>query len=169
MKQSISFLPQKSDYIQFVLCVAQINMTKKRKTVFFLFGLFFIAAGALLWAFSPKDAGTGSLFVWIGLLLCLFCPFLYPLFLRLRADSFFEHHREKMNAVTFLFEEESFSVVSDRYQLRDYPYEKLYRVREYPQVFLFLLSRAEIKYLPKRVLTEEDRQWLMNKFTYVGK
>ena len=169
MNYTVSFLPTKEDYVEFIGCAAYINVNHKQKLFSVILGSLLILMGFISKFLGGGNYGEMGIMVVFGIFLCLYFLVFYPTFIKFRAIQYFDHHGEKMNAVSFIFQEENFSIVSDRYEAKNISYDMIYKTAENEKVFLILLGETDIRYIPKRVFSKEEYRQLKNKLQTMGK
>ena len=169
MNLTVSFLPTKNDYVEFVSCSAYMNVTKRKKAITLILGIFLILIGFIFKFLSWIGNGEFGLIIAAGVFICLYFLLFYPVFIRTKALQYFERHKEKMNSVSYIFKEDSFSILSDRYQVHDAPYSMIFKTVNNEKIFLLLMGESEIRYIPRRALNDTEAIQLKNKLQAIQK
>lgn len=160
---TVSCLTTEEDYIHFKLAVHRAKQNKTEASLLRLGGFLlaaFGAAGSLLW-------GRGNFthtFFWLLLVLfgltAAFSPdVIEPYLIKKRGKSRYALEKNRMVAQKVFFCEDTVSFSTDRYEA-GLPYELLYACAEDGEVFLLFLGLEEIRFVPKRALSEEDCEFL---------
>ena len=157
MKITLSFLPTKEDFINFKFCALKKEVTKKDSVIFLFAGILIILAGILNLVFKEKT--LGFLYVAIGAFICLYFKHFYPLIVKNKAASYYDTHGEKFTSFSYILDEDKIEIISDRYYLKA-PYNMLYKIEEDKNMILIYSGEGEINYIPKRILSLEEAEFL---------
>lgn len=157
MEFVLSFLPTKEDYVNYKACVLKNEAVKKDYYLFLAAGILVISAGIL--NIVLKEITIGALYIAIGAFLCFYFKHFYPLIVKNKAASYFENHKEKFTSVSYILREYDFEIKSDRYSLKC-PYDMLYKIKEDEKCVLLYIGEGEINYIPKRILREEEKEFI---------
>ena len=155
-----SFLTTEDDYAAFKLASYRAALKKKDAAAAKICGVALIAAGILGRVFLPGGLYRNFIYylmIIVGFIFFVYCDTLQPYLIKRRAVSYFAHHQEKMIAQTLLFFEDRVEIQTDRYTAK-LPYSLFYQGYEDGKVFLLYTGIGEIRFLPKRSVTEEDCQ-----------
>ena len=168
---SVSFLPTKQDYADYQLAACHAAASPGERLVLRASGFVLVVAGFVLCLFfgvgNPQNMVFFSLLVLLGLAVGFFHDSIEPLFVRSRAQSFYDHAGERMTAQSLFFFTDHVVVKSDRYAA-SLPYSML-SVWEDERVVLLQLGPGEARYVPKRSLSPEESKTLQKLFQNAGK
>ncbi|WP_050696944.1 YcxB family protein [Anaeromassilibacillus senegalensis] len=160
---TVSFLPTKQDYADYQLAAVEAAASPKERLALRAVGFLMVVTGFVLCLFfglgDPYNTLLCSLLVLAGLAVGFYHDAIQPLFVRSRAQSFFDRAQERMTAQTLLFYEDRAEIRSDRYEAA-LPYALLYGAYEDKNLFLLRLGPWESRYIPKRALSGEDCETL---------
>jgi hypothetical protein len=96
-----------------------------------------------------------GLLVLFGLFISFYFNTLQPYFLRTRSANYFDSHGERMIAQTVTFYPDMLEITTDRYKA-NLPYQMLYQCYEDDKVFLLYTGIGEMRFIPKRAVSQED-------------
>lgn len=153
MNITMSFLPTKDDYVNFVSCVLKNEISRKDKLVSYILGIVVGLFGVSEIIF--KDISSGIIFLSICVLIFLYFSYIYPQYEKAKAASYFEYNREKMYSMSYIFTDDGLKIISDRYNLCC-PYEFLYKIEDDQNTLLIYTGKGEINYIPKRIIEKDD-------------
>ena len=157
-----SFLTTEDDYAAFKLAACRAALKKKDVASARVCGLALLALGILGRVFLPGGIYRNFIYylmIIVGFILCVYYDTLQPYLIKRRAAAYFAHNQEKMIAQTLLFFEDRLEVQTDRYTAK-LPYSLLYQGYEDGKVFLLYTGIGEMRFLPKRSITQEDCQMI---------
>ena len=156
---TVSFLPTRQDYADYQLAAVEAAAIPGERLALRAVGFLMVVAGFVLCLFfglgNPHNTLLCSLLVLAGLAVGFYHDSIQPLFVRSKAQSFFDRAQERMTAQTLLFFEGCVEIRSDRYDAV-LPYASLYGVYEDKNLFLLRLGPWESRYIPKRALSGEE-------------
>lgn len=155
-----SYLTTKEDLCDYQLAMFEAAANKTEKTVFTILSFLMILSGLLGKIFISKTYFTDVIFallVLCGFLVGFYYSTLQPYCWRAKAISYYEAHSEKLIAQTVAFYQDKITITNDRYEA-SLPYGMLYRCYENDKMFLLYTGIAEIRFIPKRALQQEECQ-----------
>jgi hypothetical protein len=155
---SVSFLVTKSDYADFKTAAAKACMKKGLLNGLRGAGCAIVFAALVLRAFFSAGFTQNVLYTLIavaGVLVGVFCDVMIHSFARWRAFAYYEANRERFTAQNAGFGEQSVQISTDRYRA-DIPYEFLNSAYEDAKVFLLYTGIDEVKFVPKRSMSEDE-------------
>lgn len=155
---SVSYLPTKQDYMNYCVAVCTAAARAWEKIVLHGVGLALAAGVAVLWVLddkTPINSVWYSVLMLGALFIAFFQEMVQPLFVRLRAQEYFDSHQKQMISQTFTFYESELHISTDRCSTR-IPYEFLYKVYETQAVLLLYTAANEIQFIPKRALDTQE-------------
>ena len=158
---TVSYLVTREDYADFKAAACRAGFSKKDVSLIRVLGGILAALGMALWMLAVlQDQGPAyttlpAITVLLGVLMFFFVDLFMPWFSRRGAVAYFDTHKEQMIAQTMVFYTDRMEVRTDRYEA-SLPYPMLYRVYEDSRVFVFYTGLYEMRFLPKRALSEEE-------------
>lgn len=156
----LSYLPTVDDFAAFRVAAVHASSSPLEGVACRLLGLLLILAGIVFWMLWGRDFVNiiaDVFLVLLGLAIVFFHDVLQPTFVRRRAFSYFSSHQEQMVAQTVIFTNEKIKIQTDRYTA-SFDYIDLYKVYENKQVFILYTGIDEMRFIPKRVVSEEEKE-----------
>lgn len=154
----VNYLTTKEDYIDFRMAASKAVTNHKEVLTLHILGYVMILLGLVGEVVVSKVLYTDiiyGLLVLFGLFISFYFTTIQPYFLRARSENYFETHGERMIAQTITLDSEKIKIHTDRYQT-ELPYQMLYQCYEDEKVFLFFTGIGEIRFVPKRAVSQED-------------
>jgi hypothetical protein len=154
----VNHLTTKEDFTDFRLAASKAVINHKEVLILNVLGYVMILLGLIGEVLISKVLYTDiiyGLLVLFGLFISFYFNTLHPYFLRTRSVNYFETHRERMIAQTVTFYPEKLEISTDRYKAA-LPYKMLYQCYEDDKVFLLYTGIGEMRFIPKRAVSQED-------------
>lgn len=154
----INCLITKSDYVDFKTAAARVCINKRELVLLRAASILLILSAFLMLAFSRGGAARivlCTVMVAAGAAAGTFPDIFLPLLIRSRANGEYEAATERFSAQTAALGEEAVRFQTDRYSAC-VPYDMLYLVYEDNRVFIFYTGIAEMRFLPKRAMSDEE-------------
>lgn len=157
-----SYLTTEEDYRNYRMAVRHLRISGIRRACFLIAGVIIMAAGAALLYFY--SGGFYDNLAWFALVVVgMFCASYYdvlvPYLTRRQANAAFAQRSRILVAQNISLYPDHFQVNTDRY-IATVPYNLLYKCVEDATMFLFYTGMDEVRFLPKRVLTEGEAEQL---------
>ena len=159
-----SYLPIEEDYVAFQLIGQKQEMHTLPVFITRILGFLLILLGVGGFAFLNSGLYAKAFFticIIAGLAVAFYHDSLKPYLIRRRARKFFQTEGRRFVAQNALFFEDRVEISTDRYQ-GALPYTLYCRVVEDEKLFVFYTGEGEARFLPKRVLSDEQRAVLRN-------
>lgn len=157
MKITLSFLPTREDYINFKNSLLKKESNKKDFAATIIAGILFFLVGIINLFLNAM--AFGFLNIGMGIFSCLYFKHFYPLIVKNKAASYYDTHGEKFTSFSYILDEEEIEIISDRYHLKA-PYNMLYKIEEDKNMILIYSGEGEINYIPKRILSLEEAEFI---------
>ncbi|MCI9274329.1 MAG: YcxB family protein [Clostridiales bacterium] len=153
-----SYLPTLEDYQAFSLAAGRLKTPAGTKCAARILGGVAAGLGAALFLFTNPGVTEGvcwAALFFFGLFLMSYFDVVQPYSIKKRALVKFEASRRMLVSQTVELFDREFTVRTDRYEAR-LPYELLHRVVEDGRMYLLYTGEDEVRFIPKRVMTEEQ-------------
>lgn len=153
-----SYLTTREDYVAFRQAVERAQTPQSARVAARLLGAALVLIGAallLLQRGGVYDTAAWCALVLVGLFTFSYFDVLKPDLARRQARAAFDHYRRILVAQSISFSREGLTVSTDRYEA-SLPYSLLYRCVEDKRLFLFYTGMDEVRFLPKRVMSEQE-------------
>ncbi len=161
---SISFLITKPDYADFKTAAAKACIKKSEIRILRVSGCALVLAALLLRAFFSNGFYQNvvyTIMAVVGVIVGALYDMLVHYFVRLRAFPYYEANKEKFTAQNTEFDEEEIHFKTDRYS-SVIPYELFYKAYEDGRVFILYTGIDEMKFIPKRAMSEDECSQVRN-------
>ena len=155
---SISFLITAPDYVDFKTAAANAYMKKWEINLLRAVGAAMILTSLILckvYGGTLPQILIYSALALVGILVGAFYEILTIVFVRRRALNYFESVKERFTAQNTEFQEDTVLIKTDRYSAA-IPYELFWKAYEDSKVFLLYTGIDEMRFIPKRAMTEEE-------------
>lgn len=155
---SVSFLITSPDYADFKSAAAKSCLKRREIIALRAVGCLLVLASLVLCYYFGGNAArilSYSAIALAGIGAGVFYEWFSGLFVRLRAQNEYAAHKERFSAQNMEFTEDAVSVRNDRYSAV-LPYGLLYKAYEDGRVFILYTGMDEMRFIPKRVMSEEE-------------
>lgn len=154
----VSYLPTKEDYEAFRLAAVRSKNSDGRKMAVRFGGAAVAGVGAALFLFTGSgimERVAWAALILLGLFWLSYYDVIQPYTVRKQARARYEASRRMLVSQTVELFDRQFILRTDRYQAK-LPYELLYKVVEDKNIYLLYTGEDEVRFIPKRVMTEEQ-------------